>query len=357
MKDIRCDIPRQQFNEEKLDIAARLILDIEGIISPVVVSREGIEHYRIIHGDFEYHAAMRAREIDSLRGASIDAYIVDAENQKTIQKQIQVFREHQQPNEQIMNNVSGQQLESLLKSCLQPVMDRLTAIEAQLAHTAVEIPQPKPQQQESTDSKVETPAQEVEEPILSPENKQETTEIKEVISEPIHVNAVSETSESIPEYLQLINDLPSDILAEKLKQLSINKPTTKAILENRPFTSEKALSSTKGVAIKTIQKLQTLPMMSSDEIAEPSAVKPKPSKQVVSPTPTLQKEVSTKTDIFLNKLNQMDKVELFFKVKRATNLNDNKINQLIDNRPYQALSDIKAINKKQLEKIRLLLTT
>lgn len=303
VKNIRCDVAKQQFSAEKLEIAARLIIDIEGIISPIIVRREGVEHYRLIHGEFEYHAAMRAMEIDSIRGESIDAYIVNAENQEIIEQQIQVFREHKQSSEQIMNNIFGQ-LESLLKSYLQPVMDRLTAIEAQLAHTTIEIPH-KPQQE---------------------------IEIQ-----------------SIPAYLQLINELQPDKLAERLKQLSINKPTTESILANRPFLSEQALSSTKGVATKTIQKLQTLSTLADEITTKPNSIK-----QVVLPA-TVLKEMST-TDAFLNKLNQMDKVELFFKVKRATNLNDNKINKLIDDRPYQALSDIKTINKNQLEKIRLLLT-
>jgi hypothetical protein len=331
VKNIRCDVAKQQFSAEKLERAARLIIDIEGIISPIIVRREGVEHYRLIHGEFEYHAAMRAREIDSIRGESIDAYIVNAENQETIEQQIQVFREHKQPSEQIMNYISGQQLESLFKSCLQPVMDRLMAIEAQLAHTTIEIPQSKPQQEiqpksTHTDSKIELLAQEIEEVILLPE-----------------------TPASIPAYLQLINELQSDRLTERLKQLSINKTITEEILAKRPFASEQALKGAKGIGAKTIQKLQTL-----STLPEPIAVKPKLSKQAVSPI--MQKEVSTTTDSFLNKLNQMDKVELFFKVKRATNLNDNKINKLIGDRPYQALSDIKTINKNQLEKIRLLLT-
>lgn len=360
VKDIHCDVAKQQYSEEKLEVAAQLILDIEGIISPIIVRREGIEHYQLIHGAFEYHAAMRAREIDAIRGESIDAYIVDTENQETIQKQVQVFREHQQPNEQVMN-VSGQQLESLLKSCLQPVMDRLTTIETQLSIKADEMPQHKPQnpienivQQEDvkTDSIVESPAQEVKTPTLPPDNKQNATEISKAVSEPTHANTAPKTSESIPAYLQLINDLDSERLTEKFKQLSINKSITKVILENRPFESEKALSDIKGVAAKTVGKLQTLATL-SDDISKPVVLKAKPSQKAVPP---VVKEETKVMDIFLVTLNQMDKIELFFKVKRATNLNDNKINQLIDSRPYQDLSDIKAINKKQLEKIRSLLT-
>jgi len=360
---IRCDVARQQFSEEKIDIAARLILDIEGVISPIIVSRDGIKNYRVIHGDFEYYAAMRAREIDSLRGECINAYIVDTENQETVEKQIQVFREHNHPSEQIMNNVSGQQLESLLKSCLQPVMDklthlqpimdRLTEIENRLSiqDVPVEIPaklveQAIQQEDVPIDSEAETPSQEIETPMPLSEDKQEA--IGKVVSEPVHIkeNDAPETPECIPAYLQLINDLDSDRLTEKFKQLSINKSITKVILENRPFESEKALSDIKGVAAKTVGKLQTLATLS-----EPKSVvaETKPNQQAKQAG---QKPSSAVSDTFLAALNQMDKVELFFKVKRATNLNDNKINQLIDNRPYQALSDIKAVNKKQLEKIR-----
>jgi len=354
VKDIYCDVARQQFSEEKLDIAARLILNIKGIISPIIVSRVGVENYQVIHGNFEYHAAMRAREIDPIRGESIDAYIVNAETEETIQKQIQVFRGHQQPPEPTMNNSSSEShLESLLKSCLQPVMDRLTAIENRLSiqDVPVEIPakpveQAVQQEDVPIDSEAETPSQEIETPLS--ENQQEA--IEKVVSEPIHAkeNDALEIPELIPAYLQLINELPWDVLAEKLKQLQINKSITKAILENRPFKSEKALSSVKGVADKTIEKLQKL----QDDISEPTTVETKPNKQAVPPP--VQAESST-TDAFLSKLNQMDKIELFFKVKRATNLNGNKINQLIDNRPYRALSDIKTVNKKPMEKLRTLL--
>jgi len=347
VKDIHCNVSRQQFSEEKLEIAAQLILDIEGIISPIIVSREGIENYRVIHGDFEYHAAMRAREIDPLRGASIDAYIVDKDNQETIKKQIQVFREPEPQSNQMMNNVFEQQLESLLKSCLQPVMDRLTAIEAQLALTdkQVDIPQKVQQESEKMTSKAASSAQEIKTSIFFPENKQETTKVDRPISEPTNANIAPETPESIPAYLQFINHLDSDKLTEKLKQLSINKSITKAILENRPFASEKALSGIKGVAAKTVEKLQTLATLSEPKsvVAE---IKPNNKTQQAE-----QKTSPVVTDSFLASLNQMDKMELFFKVKRATNINDNKINQLIDGRPYRDLSDIKAINKKQLEKI------
>ncbi|WP_353573338.1 hypothetical protein [Candidatus Albibeggiatoa sp. nov. BB20] len=370
VKDIRSNTLKQNFDAEKLNIAARLILDIEGIISPIIVSREGVEHYRVIQGDFEYHAAMRAREIDPIRGETIDAYIVNTETQETIEKQIQVFRnsDYNQVSKPVNSTESGG-LETLLKSCLQPVMDklthlqpimdRLTAIESQLSiqDVPVEIPQQEHQPQKPVED-VEDIVQQ--EPVqidakletLTPlfENKQEA--IEKIVSEPTHVNenVVSETPELIPAYLKLINELPSNLLAEKLKDLSIRQSPTKAILENRPFASEKALSSIKGVAAKTIEKLQTL----QDDISEPMAVETQSNKQTAPPP--VQKESSTMTDAFLSKLNQMDKIELFFKVKRATNLNDNKINQLIDNRPYQALSDIKAVNKKHLEKIRPLLT-
>ncbi|MEK7991096.1 MAG: hypothetical protein VSS52_008840, partial [Thiotrichaceae bacterium] len=303
VKDIYCDVARQQFSEEKLDIAARLILNIKGIISPIIVSRVGVENYQVIHGDFEYHAAMRAREIDPIRGESIDAYIVNAETEETIQKQIQVFRGHQQPPEPTMNNSSSEShLESLLKSCLQPVMDklthlqpimdRLTEIENRLSiqDVPVEIPakpveQAVQQEDVPIDSEAETPSQEIETPTPLSENQQE--DIEKVVPEPIHAkeNVVSEIPELIPAYLQLINELPSDTLAEKLKhkQLRINKSVTKAILENKPFESEKALSSVKGVGGETIKKLKILPTLSDSDVSEPVAVKTKPKKQAVPP--------------------------------------------------------------------------
>lgn len=83
--------PRSEFDPQKIEEAARLIVEAEGIINPIVVSRTGINSFEVINGHFEYHAAARAREKDLAKAETVAAYIIEGENE-TIAKQIEIFR-------------------------------------------------------------------------------------------------------------------------------------------------------------------------------------------------------------------------------------------------------------------------
>ncbi len=88
---------RSQFDEQEIEQAARLIVEAEGIINPIVLARTGINSFEVIQGHFEYYAAARAREIDLARAETIAAYIVEEENE-AITKQIEIFRKPQSEN-------------------------------------------------------------------------------------------------------------------------------------------------------------------------------------------------------------------------------------------------------------------
>lgn len=88
-------ISRSEFATNNLEQAAKLILDAEGVINPIIVRRTNLESYEVIEGHFEYYAAARAREIDPLKGEMLDAFIVNSENEEVIQKQIELFRKPQ----------------------------------------------------------------------------------------------------------------------------------------------------------------------------------------------------------------------------------------------------------------------
>lgn len=86
---------RSEFSNDNLEQAARLILDAEGLVNPIVVRRIDIESYEVIEGHFEYYAAARAREIDPLKGEMLEAFIVNSDNEEVIQKQVKLFRKPQ----------------------------------------------------------------------------------------------------------------------------------------------------------------------------------------------------------------------------------------------------------------------
>ncbi|WGV26613.1 ParB N-terminal domain-containing protein [Halotia branconii] len=92
IKKIISSKPRSLFAEEKLEQAAELILESEGVINPIVVRRTSLQSYEVADGDFEYYAASRAREIDPRKGEMIGVFIIEDENEETLTKQVEVFR-------------------------------------------------------------------------------------------------------------------------------------------------------------------------------------------------------------------------------------------------------------------------
>ncbi|RUR84476.1 ParB N-terminal domain-containing protein [Chlorogloeopsis fritschii PCC 9212] len=95
VKKITSNKPRSSFDDDKLEEAAKLILESEGVINPIVVRRTSLQSYEVVDGDFEYYAAARAREIDSHKGEMIGVFIIEPENEENITKQIQLLRKSQ----------------------------------------------------------------------------------------------------------------------------------------------------------------------------------------------------------------------------------------------------------------------
>lgn len=93
VKKIQSTVLRSLFSEDKLELAAQLILESEGVINPIVVRRTSLKSFEVVDGDFEYYAATRAREIDPRKGEMIGVYIIEPENEETLLKQVQLFRE------------------------------------------------------------------------------------------------------------------------------------------------------------------------------------------------------------------------------------------------------------------------
>ena len=92
VKKITCTTPRSNFPDNELEQAARLILESEGVINPIVVRRTNLQSYEVVDGAFEYYAAARAREIDPRQGEMIGVFIIEPENEEVLTKQVQLFR-------------------------------------------------------------------------------------------------------------------------------------------------------------------------------------------------------------------------------------------------------------------------
>ncbi|WP_427160678.1 ParB N-terminal domain-containing protein [Aliinostoc sp. HNIBRCY26] len=92
VKKITSNKPRSKFSEDDLEKAAHLILESEGVINPIVVRRTSLQSYEVVDGDFEYYAAVRAKEIDIRKGEMIGVFIIESENEEPLTKQVQLFR-------------------------------------------------------------------------------------------------------------------------------------------------------------------------------------------------------------------------------------------------------------------------
>lgn len=92
VKEIQCDVSRSSFNSENIENLANLILDISGILQPLILKQTGVENYSIIDGYLEYFAAVRAREKDPEKGEMVHAFLVDPKDEASIHEQIKILR-------------------------------------------------------------------------------------------------------------------------------------------------------------------------------------------------------------------------------------------------------------------------
>jgi len=97
VKRVNPTITKSGFSEERIEKLAKLIIDSEGIINPIILKRTSLESYEVIHGHFEYYAAVRAREISLLKGEMIQAIILEPENEENLLEQISLLREAGDP--------------------------------------------------------------------------------------------------------------------------------------------------------------------------------------------------------------------------------------------------------------------
>ena len=96
VKKITSTVPRDNFADRDLEKVAQLILELGGLINPIILRRNGMDAYEIVDGDFEYYAAAKAREINPQKGETIGAFILEPENEELLLEQVQALRKSAQ---------------------------------------------------------------------------------------------------------------------------------------------------------------------------------------------------------------------------------------------------------------------
>ena len=85
-------ISRSEFSDDIIEKLANAILELQGIVDPIILRRQGSDAYEIVEGVLEYYAAARAREIDLRKGEMISAFILEGEKEEALKEQVELLR-------------------------------------------------------------------------------------------------------------------------------------------------------------------------------------------------------------------------------------------------------------------------
>ncbi|MGI2906235.1 ParB N-terminal domain-containing protein [Tolypothrix sp. VBCCA 56010] len=229
VKKITSNKPRSSFPNDELEQAAKLILESEGVINPIVVRRTSLQSYEVVDGDFEYYAATRAREIDSRKGEMIGVFIVEPENEESITKQVELLRKS---NVVFSNNVYP--VSDSKESILRNIELRMTNTEARVTNVESRF-----------DNRINE---------LQADFKHEVKTINE---------RLNEIENRIPrqiEPLEALNTLSLSELTSKLKRVNVNSKIIEKIISDREKVGKfKSFSNVveriKGLGEKTLLKI------------------------------------------------------------------------------------------------------
>ncbi|MEG4502491.1 chromosome partitioning protein ParB [Microcoleus sp. F6_B4] len=291
VKKITSAVPSSNFAEPDLEKLARLILELGGLINPIIVRRNGMDAYEIVDGDFEYYAAARAKEIEPLKGETIGAFILEEENEELLLEQLEILRKTAITENLVENpetgflyeNTSSQPADSITKpvsvvevlnSCenetpkdSSSLEQRLTNIEAQFAIQINELKAEYAREQKVLAQSI----QELENRILQQvpllveagianrinDLKSESPPAKQAVVERIpEVENVGSESMSL---LEALNTLDKNQLSANLKDAGLKLPVIQIILKERdarPFVSfANVVERIKGLTDKTMIKI------------------------------------------------------------------------------------------------------
>lgn len=251
VRKIRSKIPLSQFAEAEVLQLAQSVLEAGGLINPLILLRTSLETYEVVMGDLEYHAAVKAREIDLLRGEMINSFIIEPENETSLQEQIAILRK--KPTTPASESLEPQQpfpaskvltredlREMVTKADLEAVKSELFALKREMVTHL-----------EASESKILAALREsLAKPVLPPARLQPPQEtVLDLEAEKKFIEAVFNTMEK--------PDLKNLFALTGITNATASK-IIDSILKERPFANSKdLLKRGKGIGEKTLAKLRS----------------------------------------------------------------------------------------------------
>jgi Predicted RNA-binding protein len=88
IQDVSSSQLRSNFSEKDLKNMAELILELGGLIQPLIIKEGGLRRFEVIEGHFEYYAVVKAQEIDD-NLEMVRAFIINENAENSAKKQLQ----------------------------------------------------------------------------------------------------------------------------------------------------------------------------------------------------------------------------------------------------------------------------
>jgi len=85
--------PVSHFSQSEIDKLAKLILDANGLLRPLVLKETGFEKYEVVSGHLEYYAAVRAKEKNPQQAEMVNALVIEAEEEKMAIQQARLLEQ------------------------------------------------------------------------------------------------------------------------------------------------------------------------------------------------------------------------------------------------------------------------
>jgi hypothetical protein len=93
VRSIKSEVPRSNFIESDLEKIADSILEMEGLIRPLILQEISFEKYTVIEGHQEYYAAVIAKEKNISKAEMVNAFIIQSNARLAAIEQLNLLRQ------------------------------------------------------------------------------------------------------------------------------------------------------------------------------------------------------------------------------------------------------------------------
>ena len=245
VKKITSTVPRSNFADRDLEKLAQLILELGGLINPIIVRRNGMDAYEIVDGDFEYYAAAKAREINPMKGETIGAFILEPENEGLLLEQVQALRKSAKTENLVENQETGFLYEN---TSSQPADSRKNPV------SLVEVPNSCENETPQESSSLEQRLTNIEAQFASQINELKAEYARE---QKVLAQSIEEIENRI---LQEVPRLVEAGLANRINELKSESPPEKQVVVERIPEVENVTSESMSVleALNTLDEIKML---------------------------------------------------------------------------------------------------